>query len=151
MVATGRGPTLGPVDAHLKALAEVSLAVARAEPALGDGALTATRAALDEAQRGLALLRESWPRMSGAERAVVGKAAAAVRQRLDATAGRVPASSALSRGRARARSRAGRRPGPGARAHRSTPRRLTVALRLGSGHRGRADLRSAVALDVLGR
>src|SRR5512132_1244532 len=98
MVATGRGPTLGPVDAHLKALAEVSLAVARAEPALGDGALTATRAALDEAQRGLALLRESWPRMSGAERAVVGKAAAAVRQRLDATAGRVPASSALSRG-----------------------------------------------------
>ena len=81
---------------HLKVLAEASLAVERAEAAAGDGAFTAAREALDEAELELAALRERWPAMSGAERTLVGRAAAPVRRRLDALAGRMPRSSALS-------------------------------------------------------
>ena len=84
------------MDAHLKVLADASLAVERAEAAAGDGAFTAARDAVDEAQRGLQVLRERWPEMPPAERALVGKAAAPVRQRLDALARRLPRSSALS-------------------------------------------------------
>jgi hypothetical protein len=81
---------------HLKVLAEASLAVERAEAAAGDGAFTAAREALDEAELELAALRERWPTMSAAERTLVGRAAAPVRRRLDALAGRMPRSSALS-------------------------------------------------------
>jgi hypothetical protein len=81
---------------HLKVLAEASLAVERAEAAAGDGAFTAAREALDEAELELAALREQWPAMSAAERTLVGRAAAPVRRRLDALAGRMPRSSALS-------------------------------------------------------
>ena len=81
---------------HLKVLAEASLAVERAEEAAGDGAFTAAREALDEAELELAALRERWPTMSAAERTLVGRAAAPVRRRLDALAGRMPRSSALS-------------------------------------------------------
>jgi hypothetical protein len=81
---------------HLKVLAEASLAVGRAEAAAGDGAFTAAREALDEAELELAALRERWPTMSAAERTLVGRAAAPVRRRLDALAGRMPRSSALS-------------------------------------------------------
>ena len=81
---------------HLKVLAEASLAVERAEAAAGDGAYTAAREALDEAELELAALRERWPAMSAAERTLVGRAAAPVRRRLDALAGRMPRSSALS-------------------------------------------------------
>jgi hypothetical protein len=84
------------MDVHLKVLAEASLAVERAETAAGEGAFTAAREALDEAARGLQDLRERWPEMSGGERAVVGRAAAPVRQRLDALAKRLPRVSALS-------------------------------------------------------
>ena len=84
------------MDAHLKALAEVSLGVERAETAAGEGAFTAAREALDEAQRGLQLLRERWPQMASGERKVVGRAAAPVRQRIDALAARLPRVSALS-------------------------------------------------------
>jgi hypothetical protein len=96
MVATGRLPSLRAMDVHLKALAEVSLAVERAQTAAGEGALTAARDAVDEAEHGLQLLRERWPEMSGAERALVGRAAAPVKQRLDAVAARLPRPSALS-------------------------------------------------------
>ena len=81
---------------HLKVLAEASLAVERAEAAAGDGAFTAAREALDEAELELTALRGRWPAMSAAERTLVGRAAAPVRRRLDALAGRMPRSSALS-------------------------------------------------------
>jgi hypothetical protein len=96
MVATGRVPTLPRVDAHLKLLAEVSLAVERAEAAAGEGGFTGAREALDEAAEGLQVLRERWPEMGGAERALVGRAAAPVRQRLDAVARGLPRQSALT-------------------------------------------------------
>ena len=69
MVATGWVPTLPWVDAHLKLLAEVSLAVERAEAAAGEGGFTGAREALDEAETGLQVLRERWPEMGAAERA----------------------------------------------------------------------------------
>jgi hypothetical protein len=96
MVATGRVPRLPAMDVHLKVLADVSLGVERAETAAGEGAFTAAREALDEAERGLALLRERWPEMASGERAIVGRAAAPVRQRLNALAKRLPRVSALS-------------------------------------------------------
>jgi hypothetical protein len=95
-VATGRGPTLPRVDAHLKLLAEVSLAVERAEAAAGEGGFTGAREALDEAEEGLQVLRERWPEMGAAERTVVGRAAAPVKQRLDRIAHNLPKPSALS-------------------------------------------------------
>jgi hypothetical protein len=98
MVATGWRPTLPRVDAHLKLLAEVSLAVERAEAAAGEGGFTGAREALDEAEEGLQALRERWPEMAGAERALVGRTAAPVGRRLDAVAGRLPRPSALSEG-----------------------------------------------------
>jgi hypothetical protein len=96
MVATDRVPRLSSVDAHLKLLAEVSLAVGRAETAAGEGAFTGAREALDEAEAGLQVLRERWPEMAAAERALVGRAAGPVKQRLDAIARRLPRPSALS-------------------------------------------------------
>ena len=96
MVATGRVPRLPWVDGHLKLLAEVSLAVEWAETAVGDGGFTGAREALDEAEEGLQILRERWPEMGAAERALVGRAAGPVKQRLDAVAGRLPRPSALS-------------------------------------------------------
>jgi hypothetical protein len=96
MVATGRVPRLPSVDADLKLLAEVSLAVERAQTAAGDGAFTGAREALDEAEAGLQVLRERWPDMTAAERTLVGRAAAPVKARLDAVACRLPRPSALS-------------------------------------------------------
>ena len=84
------------MDAHLKVLADASLAVERAEASAGDGAFTAARDAVDEAERGLQVLRERWPQMPQAERALIGKAAVPVRQSLDALARRLPRTSALS-------------------------------------------------------
>jgi hypothetical protein len=84
------------VDAHLKLLAEVSLAVERAQTAAGDGAFTGARDALDEAEAGLQVLRERWPEMSPPERALVGRAATPVKERLDAVVLRLPRPSALS-------------------------------------------------------
>jgi hypothetical protein len=95
MVATGWGPRLWAME-HLKVLAEASLAVERAEAAAGEGALTAAREALDEAERELGVLRTRWQGMSAAERALVGRAAAPVRARLDAVRGRMPRARALS-------------------------------------------------------
>ena len=96
MVATGWGPRVAAVDLDLRVLAEASLAVERAEAAAGDGAFMAARDALEEAQERLAVLREQWPTMGATERTVVGRAAAPVRQRLDALAARLPRGQAVS-------------------------------------------------------
>jgi hypothetical protein len=84
------------MDLDLKVLADASLAVERAEAAAGEGAFTAARDAVDEAELALAELRTRWPAMGGAERALVGRAAAPVRERLDAIARRLPRASALT-------------------------------------------------------
>jgi hypothetical protein len=84
------------MDLDLKVLAEASLAVGRAEVAVGEGAFTAAREAVDEAELALADLRARWPAMGGPERALVGRAAAPVRRRLDAIARRLPRASALT-------------------------------------------------------
>src|SRR4051812_3455650 len=86
------------MDLDLKVLSEASLAVERAETAVGEGSFTAAREALDEAEARLAVLRERWPGMSGPERLLVGRAAAPVRRRLDALAGKLPRPQALSFG-----------------------------------------------------
>jgi hypothetical protein len=83
---------------HLKVLADASLAVERAEAAAGEGAFTAAREALDDAERELTTLRGRWVDMSAAERTLVGRAAAPVKGRLDALTKRMPRSSALSEG-----------------------------------------------------
>ncbi|MEA2252629.1 MAG: hypothetical protein QOJ82_1134 [Solirubrobacteraceae bacterium] len=84
------------MDVELKMLADASLAVERAEAEAGEGAFTAAREALDEAERGLQALRERWPAMSAGERAVVGRAAGVVRERVDALARKLPRPVALS-------------------------------------------------------
>lgn len=84
------------MDANLKRLAEVSLAVGDAETAVDDAAFHTATERLDAARVGLEELREAWPEMDAAERRVVGAAAAPVRRRLDATAARVPKLSAVS-------------------------------------------------------
>jgi len=84
------------MDLDLKVLAEASLAVERAEAAAGEGSFTAARDALDEAELQLAALRERWPAMTSPQRALVGRAAAPVKRRLDAIDRRLPRPSALS-------------------------------------------------------
>jgi len=84
------------MDADLKALADASLVVERAETAAGDGAFTGAREALDEAERGLEELRARWADMPPAAKAIVGPAAAEVRARVDVLARNLPRASALS-------------------------------------------------------
>lgn len=84
------------MDAQLKALADASLEVAAAEEALGDEAFHSARERLDGADALLADLRAQWPRMSAAERGVVGPAAKAVKDRLEAAGRRIPRLSALT-------------------------------------------------------
>jgi hypothetical protein len=86
------------MDAHLKLLADASLEVSAAEEALDEQAYHTARDRLDAASAVLGDLRSKWAAMSGAERAVVGPAAAGVRGRLDAAAARVPKLTALSQG-----------------------------------------------------
>ncbi|CAA9504538.1 MAG: hypothetical protein AVDCRST_MAG53-2347 [uncultured Solirubrobacteraceae bacterium] len=83
------------MDALLKELADASMAVGAAEEALGEGANVTARERLDDAGAILAALRERWPELSGAERAVVGPTAAPLRRRLDAAQARLPKLSAL--------------------------------------------------------
>jgi hypothetical protein len=84
------------MDAHLKRLADVSLALTAAEEALEATAYTGAREALDAAAEGLDALRGDWRSMSSAERAVIGRAARPLRERLDVARKRVPKLSALS-------------------------------------------------------
>ncbi len=84
------------MDVHLKRLAAASMAATRADEAIGEGAgITATEA-LDEARLELQALREGWRSMSATERAIVGRTAVPVRERIDALTGRLPRVSALT-------------------------------------------------------
>jgi len=78
------------MDGHFNRLAEASLAVSAAEEALGAGAHQGAQDALDRTDGLLAGLRAAWPRMTPAERRVVGSAAANVRERRDAAARALP-------------------------------------------------------------
>lgn len=84
------------MDAHLKALADVSLALGRAEAYLDEHANLNAREELDRAAEGLAALRGQWPQMGASERTVVGRTAAPLRDRLDAARARLPKITALS-------------------------------------------------------
>jgi hypothetical protein len=86
------------MDAHLKLLADIGLALNEAEDAAGAGEVTQASEALDGADADLATLRERWAGMSAAERAVVGPAASQLRARLDDTRKRLPKRTALSEG-----------------------------------------------------
>jgi hypothetical protein len=88
------------MDALLKLTAMAGEHVSAAEAALEEDAHDSARDALDRAADALADLRARWPDMTPAERAIVGRTAAAVRQRLDAAAARVPARATLSEGAA---------------------------------------------------
>jgi len=90
------------MDELLKLAADAGHEVSLAEAALEDDAPAAAREALDRAADALAALRARWPSMTTPERGVIGPAAAAVRQRLDAAAARVPARRTLSEGGAEA-------------------------------------------------
>ncbi len=84
------------MDVHLKALADVSLALTSAEEFLDEQSHLNARGELDRAAEGLAALREQWPQMSAAERKVVGSTAGPLRDRLDAGRARLPKLSALT-------------------------------------------------------
>jgi hypothetical protein len=86
------------MDAHLKLLAEIGLALNDAEEAAGAGEVTQASEALDRAETDLVTLRGRWIDMSAAERAIVGPAASPLRARLDATRRRLPKRAALSEG-----------------------------------------------------
>jgi hypothetical protein len=88
------------MDDLLKLAADAGHDISTAEEAVEEDALDTARDALDRAADTLAALRERWPGMSAPERAIVGPAAKAVRERLDATAARVPPRRALSEGAA---------------------------------------------------
>ena len=84
------------MDALLKSLADISLALASAEEALDEAANTNAREHLDAADEGLARLRSLWPDMGEAERTLVGRAASPLRERADSARKRLPRLSALT-------------------------------------------------------
>jgi hypothetical protein len=86
------------VDAYLKLLADAGLELTRAEEAAGEGEAGEASDALDRAAAKLAELRAGWPAMTPSQRAIVGPAAAPLRERLDRTRGRLPKRVALSEG-----------------------------------------------------
>jgi hypothetical protein len=83
------------MDVHLKALADISMALSAAEAFLDEAANLNARDQLDTAAEGLAALRAQWPQLSTAERTLVGRTAAPLRDRLDAGRARLPKLSAL--------------------------------------------------------
>lgn len=83
------------MDAHLKALADISMALSAAEAFLDESANLNARDQLDAAAEGLAALRAQWPQLSAAERTIVGRTATPLRDRLDAGRARLPKLSAL--------------------------------------------------------
>ncbi|XAY07931.1 hypothetical protein DSM112329_04825 [Paraconexibacter sp. AEG42_29] len=92
----GGAGTLDTMDAHLKALADISMALSAAEEFLDESAHLNARDQLDAASEGLTALRDQWPQMSAAERTVVGRTAAPLRDRLDAGRARLPKLTALT-------------------------------------------------------
>jgi hypothetical protein len=86
------------VDAYLKLLADAGLALTNAEEAADSGETTQAIDALDHAAQALADLRTAWPGMTAPQRAIVGPAAASLRQRQDGTRAGLPKRAALSEG-----------------------------------------------------
>jgi predicted NBD/HSP70 family sugar kinase len=86
------------VDTYLKQLADAGLDLTRAEEAADAGETGQAEDALDRAADALARLRAGWPAMTAPERAIVGPAAAPLRERLDRTRARLPRRHALSEG-----------------------------------------------------
>jgi hypothetical protein len=86
------------VDVYLKLLADAGLELTQAEEAVQEGAAGEASDALERAAEKLADLRAGWPGMTPQERAIVGPAAAPLRQRLDRTRARLPKRAALSEG-----------------------------------------------------
>jgi hypothetical protein len=84
------------MDDLLKLAADAGHEISNAEAALDEGAHDSARDALDRAGDHLAALRDRWPDMSAAQRAVVGPSAKAVRERLDAAGARIPKRQTLS-------------------------------------------------------
>jgi hypothetical protein len=86
------------VDVYLKLLADAGLELTRAEDAAQEGEAGEATDALDRAAAKLADLRAGWPGMTPPQRAIVGPAAAPLRQRLDRAHARLPKRAALSEG-----------------------------------------------------
>jgi hypothetical protein len=86
------------VDAYLKLLADAGLALEGAEEAAGAGENGQADEAIDRADEALAALRDAWPAMAPAERALVGRTAAPLRARADRLRSRLPRRAALSEG-----------------------------------------------------
>ncbi len=86
------------MDALLKLAADAGVEVSAAEAALDEGDAGTARDALDRADDALTALRERWPAMSAAERAVIGEAAGAVRARRDLVVRRLPRVGTVSDG-----------------------------------------------------
>jgi hypothetical protein len=89
-VASAAESRFWPVDAYLKLLADAGLDLTRAEDAADAGEHGEAVDALDRAG--------DWPAMTPPERAIVGPAAAPLRERLDRTRARLPKRRALSEG-----------------------------------------------------
>jgi len=86
------------MDSLLKLAADAGVELSAAETALEHGEAGEAREALDRADDALAALRERWPAMSAAERAVIGEAAGTVRARRDLLAARLPPARTVSDG-----------------------------------------------------
>ncbi len=86
------------MDAALKTLADAGLALDAAEEALAAGEAGVAEERLAEVDDQLAAVRERWPELSPAARAVTGPAGKQVRERRDALARRLPKRRALSEG-----------------------------------------------------
>ena len=97
-VASGAESRFRVVDAYLKLLADAGLELTRAEEAAGSGEIGQADEALDRAGEALAALRADWPAMTQPQRAIVGRAAAPLRARLDDVRRRLPKRVALSEG-----------------------------------------------------
>jgi hypothetical protein len=97
-VASAAESRFRPVDTYFKLLADAGLDLTRAEDAADAGEAGQAEDALERAADALARLRADWSAMAPAERAIVGPAAAPLRERLDRTRARLPKRRALSEG-----------------------------------------------------
>ena len=86
------------MDAVLRTLADAGLALDAAEQALDAGEASTAEEHLASIDAALGSVREQWPELSPAARAVVGPAGRDVKQRHDALARRLPRRRALSDG-----------------------------------------------------
>jgi hypothetical protein len=86
------------MDEYLKLLAEAGLALSEAEDSIRADQRAAAADALDRADEHLAVLRARWAGMRSAERAIVGRAAVPLRQRLERGRQGLTPRAALSQG-----------------------------------------------------